>query len=194
MKLFSAPASPFARKVLTCAIARGIDGQITVEPVSGETASLVAVNPLGKLPCLVTDDGLALFDSRVICEFLDTVGNVFPMFTEHGARFRALRLQALGDGISDAAVLSRGEGSRASEPDRDKVIAVQRTKVTRSLDVLEADLPGTHVDIGSLAVACALGYLDFRFATQPWRDGRPKLTAWYETMMKHPCLEQTQPA
>ncbi len=194
MKLFSAPASPFARKVLACAIARGIDGQLAVENVLGEAAALVAVNPLGKLPCLVTDDGVALFDSRVICEFLDTVGNVFPMFPEHGLRFRALRFQAVGDGISDAAVLSRGEGSRASEPDRDKVIAVQRTKVTRSLDVLEADPPSTHVDIGSLAVACALGYLDFRFAAQPWREGRPKLTAWYETMMKHPCLEQTKPA
>ena len=194
MKLYSASGSPFARKVLACAIARGIDGQIVVEPVSGEAAALVAVNPLGKLPCLVTDDGVALFDSRVICEFLDTVGNVFPMFPEHGLRFRALRFQALGDGIADAAVLGRGEGSRASDPDRDKVIAVQRTKVARSLDLLEADPPSTHVDIGSLAVACALGYLDFRFAAQPWREGRPKLAAWYETMAKHPCLAQTKPA
>ena len=194
MKLFSAPASPFARKVLACAIARGVEDQITPVSAHGEDAELSAINPLGKLPCLVTDDGVALFDSRVICEFLDTVGNVFPMFPEHGLRFRALRLQALGDGIADAAVLSRGEGSRPSEPARDKVLAVQKGKITRSLDFLEADIPSQHVDIGTLAVACALGYLDFRFAAEPWRDGRPKLTAWYEAMLKHPCLAQTMPA
>ena len=193
MKLFSAPASPFARKVLACAIARGILDQITVVPATGESPDLVAANPLGKLPCLVTDDGVALFDSRVICEFLDTVGNVFPMFPDHGMRMRALRLQALGDGIADAAVLSRGEGARPAEAARDQVLSVQRGKVTRSLDVLEAETPSLHVDIGSLSVACALGYLDFRFASQPWRDGRPKLTAWYEAIMKHPCLAQTAP-
>ena len=193
MRLFHAPASPFARKVIACAIARGIEDQITLVPAQGEGAELAAANPLGKLPCLITDDGLALFDSRVICEFLDTVGNVFPMFPEHGPRFRALRFQALGDGIADAAVLSRGEGQRPSEAARDAVLAVQKTKMHRSLDVLEADPPTTHVDIGSLAVACALGYLDLRFASDPWRDGRPKLTAWFEAMGKHPCLAQTHP-
>ena len=193
MKLFTAPTSPFARKVLACAIARGVEHQITLLPAKGEAAELAAANPLGKLPCLVTDDGVALYDSRVICEFLDTVGSVFPMFPQHGPRFRALRLQALGDGIADAAVLRRGEAGRPFEPARDTVMAVQKGKVDRSLDVLESDPPGSHVDIGSLAVACALGYLDFRFPAEPWRDGRPKLTAWYSAMLKHPCLAQTMP-
>ena len=141
MKLFHSPTSPFARKVMACAIARGIEDQITLIPASGEGDELGKVNPLGKIPCLVTDDGLALFDSPVICEFLDTVGNVFPMFPEHGQRFRALRFQALGDGICDAAVLARGESGRPSESARDAVISVQKGKVTRSLDVLEADPP-----------------------------------------------------
>ena len=193
MKLFHAAASPFARKVMACAVARGVDDQITLVPASGEGAELTAANPLGKLPCLVTDDGVALYDSRVICEFLDTVGNVFPMFPEHGMRFRALRFQALGDGISDAAVLSRGEGGRPSEPARDGVLASQRGKMNRALDVLEADPPSNHVDIGSIAVACALGYLDLRFASQPWRDNRPKLTAWFAAMSQHPCMVQTHP-
>ncbi len=193
MKLFSSAASPFARKVLACAVARGIEDQVTVVPVSGEAPELAAVNPLGKLPCLITDDGVALYDSRVICEFLDTVGNVFPMFPEHGMRMRALRLQALGDGIADAAVLSRGEAARPSEAARDMVLAVQRAKIARSLDALEAEPPSLHVDIGTLSVACALGYLDFRFASEPWRGERPKLTAWFEAMMKHPCLAQTAP-
>ena len=193
MKLFHVASSPFARKVMACAIARGIEDQIALLPTRGEDAALAAHNPLGKLPCLITDDGLALYDSRVICEFLDTVGNVFPMFPEHGMRFRALRYQALGDGISDAAVLARGEQGRPAEPARASVIATQKGKITRALDVLEADPPNSHVDIGSIAVACALGYLDLRFPTDPWRDGRPRLTAWFETMMAQPCLAQTVP-
>ena len=193
MRLLHSPASPFARKVRACAVARGIDGQITLVATQGEAADLAAVNPLGKLPCLITEDGVALYDSRVICEFLDTVGNVFPMFPEHGLRFRALRFQALGDGISDAAVLRRGEMGRPSEPARDGVISVQRGKITRSLDVLETDPPSVHVDIGCLAVACALGYLDLRFADDAWREGRPKLAAWFAAISEQPCLVQTAP-
>ena len=193
MRLLHSPASPFARKVRACAVARGIDGQITLVATQGEAADLAVVNPLGKLPCLITEDGVALYDSRVICEFLDTVGNVFPMFPEHGLRFRALRFQALGDGISDAAVLRRGEMGRPSEPARDGVISVQRGKITRSLDVLETDPPSVHVDIGCLAVACALGYLDLRFAGDAWREGRPKLAAWFAAISEQPCLVQTAP-
>ena len=194
MKLFHSPTSPFARKVMACAIARGVEDRITLVPASGEGEELTAANPLGKLPCLITDDGVALFDSRVICEFLDTESNVFPMFPDHGLRFRALRLQALADGISDAAVLRRGEQGRPTEEARSAVIAVQKAKVERSLDVLETDPPGKHVDIGSIAVACALGYLDLRFASEPWRESHPKLAAWYEAIMEHPCLSKTKPA
>jgi glutathione S-transferase len=191
MKLFHSPTSPFARKVMACAIARGIEGQITLIPTKGEAPELVAQNPLGKLPCLVTDDGVALFDSRVICSFLDAVGDVYPMFPAHGMRIRALKLQALGDGISDAAVLRRDELMRASDPDRDAVVAKQGQKVARALDVLEADLPANHIDIGTIAVACALGYLDLRYAHEPWRDGHPKLAAWYADIAKHPCMAKT---
>jgi glutathione S-transferase len=173
---------------MACAIARGIDDQITLIPASGEAADLAAANPLGKLPCLITDDGIALFDSRVICEFLDGVGDVFPMFPEHGARIRALRFQALGDGIADAGVLRRGEELRPSEPARDKIIATQKAKISRSLAALEAELPAVHVDIGTIAVACALAYLDLRFAADAWRDGHPGLAAWYEAMSQQPCL------
>ena len=193
MRLFHSPFSPFARKVMACAVARGIDGQITPVPVAGEDPELVAVNPLGKLPCLVTDDGTALFDSRVICEFLDGVGDVFPMFPAHGARIRALRFQALADGIADAAVLRRGEQARPAEAARQQVIAVQRSKVARALAALEADVPAAHVDIGVIAVACALGYLDLRFAGEPWREGHPKLAAWHEAIDQHPCMTGTRP-
>ncbi len=193
MKLFHAPASPFVRKVMACAIARGIDGQITLVAANGEAPDLVAVNPLGKIPCLVTEDGIALFDSRVICEFLDSVGDVIPLFPTHGPRMRALRFQALGDGICDAAVLCRGESMRPKDAARDAVIATQKQKISRSLAVLEADMPANHLDIGSIAVACALGYLDLRFAGDPWRDGRPALAGWYDTMQQHPCIAATKP-
>ena len=193
MRLYYSKTSPFARKVLACAIARGIEDQITLLPAHGEDAELSSHNPLGKMPCLITDDGLALYDSRVICEFLDTVGNVFPMFPGHGQRFRALRFQALGDGICDAAVLARGEQGRPADPARQGVIGLQKGKITRSLAVLEADLPSSHVDVGSIAVACALGYLDLRFAADHWRAGHPGLAAWAATMAAQPCLAQTAP-
>lgn len=193
MKLYYASASPFARKVMACAIARGIDGQITLVPSSGGNGEVEAVNPLGKIPCLITDDGLSLYDSRVICEFLDGVGDVFPLFPEHGLRLRALRFQALADGIMDAAVLRRQEQGKPQEPARDAEMARQARKVAHALATLEHDPPAAHVDIGAIAVACALGYLDLRFAGEPWRDGRPKLAAWHDGMMQHPCMAQTMP-
>ena len=194
MKLFYAPFSPFARKVIACAIARGIAGQLTLQATSGEHPDLIAVNPLGKLPCLVTDDGVSLFDSRVICEFLDSVGNDIPMFPAHAARVRALRLQALGDGISDAAVLRRGEQARPREAARDEVIAVQKAKIDRSLAMLEHEPPSAHLDIGSIAVACALGYLDLRFAHEPWQQAHPTLANWHVQIMRHPCMTGSAPS
>jgi glutathione S-transferase len=194
MKLFYSPTSPFVRKVMACAIARGIDGQITRVLTTTSAPELAAHNPLGKLPCLLTDDGVALFDSRVICAFLDTVGDGFPMFPDHGLRVRALKYQALGDGICDAAVLRRYEMGRAKDPDREASMAAQALKVTRALDALEADVPAAHLDIGTIAVACALGYLDLRYAGEPWRDGRPRLSAWYADMAERPPLALTAPS
>ncbi|WP_158743749.1 glutathione S-transferase family protein [Acidisphaera sp. L21] len=193
MKLLYQPSSPFGRKVMVCAIAREIDDQIVTVLAGGESEPVVGVNPLGKIPCLVANDGTELYDSRVICEFLDGVGSSIPLFPDHGLRMRALRLQALADGISDAAVLRRGEQSRPSEPARDDVIEKQKRKVARSLAVLEADVPADHLDIGTIAVACALGYLDLRFADEPWRDAHPALAAWFAKMMERPCLARTIP-
>ena len=107
MKLYFSPTSPYVRKVRACAISREIDGQIELIPTNPNESrtEFVAINPLAKVPALVTDDGLALFDSPVICEFLDSIGDSLPMFPTHGApRWRALKLQAIGDGILDASV------------------------------------------------------------------------------------------
>ncbi len=112
MKLCFSPTSPYVRKVRACAITREINGQIELVPTDANAspADFVAINPLSKVPALVTEDGAALFDSPVICEYLDSVGDALPMFPTHGAaRWRALKLQAMGDGILDASVPRRGE-------------------------------------------------------------------------------------
>jgi glutathione S-transferase len=196
MKLHYSPTSPYVRKVMACAIMRGIDGQIERLPTNPNLSppELLAHNPLSKVPCLITEDGLALFDSPVICEYLDSVGDALPMFPAAGAaRWRALKQQAMADGILDASVPRRAELQKPQDEGRIAWVARQKAAVDRTLDALEADPPHRIVDIGSIAVACALGYLDFRFSAQPWREGRPKLAAWLEAFAQNPCIAQTAP-
>ncbi len=196
MKLHYSPASPYVRKVLICATSRGIDSRIervACNP-NASPAALLADNPLSKVPTLVTDDGMALFDSPVICEYLDSLGDALPMFPEHGAaRWRALKLQAMGDGILDACVPRRMEMQRPQDEGRAGVVARMRAAVERTLDALEADPPHKAVDIGSIAVACALGYLDFRFPQQPWRETRPRLSAWFAAFSEDPAVAASAP-
>ncbi len=195
MKLFYSKASPFVRKVMACAIACGVEGQIeTVTTNPWESpGDLVGLNPLSKVPCLLTEDGLALFDSPVICEYIDFVGRgaLFP--AAGAARWRALKQQAIADGILDASVLLRQDGARPQEAARTASMARQREIVARGLDALEAAPPPDHVDIGTISIACALGYLDFRFAEEGWRATRPRLAAWYEAMRRRPEILETAP-
>lgn len=196
MKLFYSPTSPYVRKVMATAIAVDADARIETIPTNPHASppGLVAANPLSKVPCLLTDDGHALFDSPVICEYLDAVHGSGVLFPTGGARWPVLRFQAIGDGILDAAVARRGDQARPAEEARTAMMARYQQAVARSLDALEADPPADHVDIGTLAVACALGYLDFRFAAEAWRPTHPKLAAWYEQMAQRPELTRTVPA
>lgn len=196
MKLFHSPASPFVRKVMACAIARELAERIELIPTVANQSppALIAANPLSKVPCMVTEDGVAIFDSPVICEYLDTLEGTLPMFPGHGgARWRALILQALGDGMMDAAVLRRGESLRPAEAARTANMDRQKAAIDRSLAVLEAEPPHQMVDIGSISVGCALGYLDFRFADEPWRPAHPQLAAWFAAFSRNPCMSQTEP-
>jgi glutathione S-transferase len=196
VKLFYSPASPYARKVMACAVTRDLGARIEKVPCNPNISppELLAVNPLSKIPCLVTDDGVALFDSPVICEYLDTRGDAQPLFPAHGAaRWRALKFQAMGDGILDASVPRRWEMLKPAEDARTVWIERQKSIVDRTLDVLETDPPHRMLDIGSIAVACALGYLDFRFAAQPWRPTRPKLAAWLDAFAQNPGIAETAP-
>jgi glutathione S-transferase len=197
MKLFYSATSPFVRKVMVCAITRGLDGLITKVSTNPHTSppELLAANPLSKVPCLVTNDGLALFDSPVICEYLDSVGDEPALFPRAGTgeRWIAVKLQALGDGMMDAAVLRRGLQALPQQASIDGLMARQAAAVANSLSLLEREPPHRALDIGSISVACALGYLDFRFAHEPWRETCPKLSAWFDHISGEAGIAQTVP-
>nr|WP_220789895.1 glutathione S-transferase N-terminal domain-containing protein [Gluconacetobacter tumulisoli] len=196
--MYHAPLSPFARKVRAAVIVLGLEERIeeVVVNVSASPPEILVANPLCKIPTLEIAEGEGLYDSRVIVEYLDALaggGRVIPAAGLE--RWRALRLQALGDGISDAAVLSRGLAVAGLDRDH-PLVQRQAAAIRRSLDRLEEAVPSTvpmtgPVDVGSLSVACALGYLDVRFADEPWRDQRPALAAWYETASRHDSLACT---
>jgi glutathione S-transferase len=180
----SAP-SPYGRKIKIAANLLGLDKDIAIETAdtNDPADSLRLQNPLGKIPILVLDDGMTLFDSRVILEYLDHVaggGRIIP--AERGERFKALRLQALCDGILDASLLLVYETRFRPEDRREqKWTDYQKDKVKRGLDVLEKDAPAIDAtpNVGQIALACALGYQDLRFQGA-WRKSFPKLVAWLD--------------
>ena len=181
MILRSSPASPFGRKVKIAAAVLGASVTVVEADTMSPTDSLRRENPLGKIPTLVLEDGTTLFDSRVIVAYLDaTAGGGRLVPAEIGPRFAALRLEALADGISDAALLQVYEGRWREEPRRDDTwVEHQAGKVSRGLAALEAAPPEGPVTVGQIALACALGYLDLRFAGA-WRDAHPALVAWLD--------------
>jgi glutathione S-transferase len=203
MKLHSNPASPYGRKVKVVAHEKGLIDRIAVHTVTttavGPDLGLVADNPLGKIPCLVLEDGTPLFDSRVISEYLDAQADCPRLIPTAGAdRWDTLRLQALADGLLDAALLVRYETFLRPEDYRWPAwIDGQLDKITRALDRLETvDAPGFggRLDLGTITVGCALGYLDFRFAHIDWRGPRPALSDWFAEFAARPSMQATKPA
>ena len=185
MILRSAPASPFARKVRIAADLLGLAGKIDVRPVDLDAAgdSIRTQNPVGKIPTLILDDGTAYYDSRVIVEYLDHLaggGRIIPR--EAPARFEALRLQALCDGLLEASLLIVYEGRyRPADRHVQSWIDRQNDKVVRGLAALEAAPPRLDPipDIGQITLACLLGYRDLRFGGT-WRKDHPRLVAWLD--------------
>jgi glutathione S-transferase len=202
MKLYSSITSPYVRKVRILARETGLAGRIEEIPASVSPIvrdlQVARANPLAKLPALLLDDGSALYDSAVICEYLDGLHAGRRLFPPAGpARWTALRLQAEGDGLLDAAVLARYELALRPEPLRwPEWIAGQKAKITGVLDVLERDAESLagELTIGGITIACALGYLDFRFADDAWRSARPRLAAWFAEISKRESLRTTMPA
>jgi len=203
MKLWYSPPSPFARKVRVVATELGLAERIElvltpVVPIEPNPA-LVPQNPLVKLPTLEAEDGTVLYDSRTICEYLDALAGGGRLFPATGpARWDALRRQALGDGIMDAGILRRYELTLRPEALRwEDWLRGQQAKIDHALDAGERDAARRQgegaFDIGHITLACALGWLDFRFPEFDWRAKRAALAAWYASAAKRPSLVQTVP-
>ena len=184
MILRTSPASPFGRKVKLAAAILGLSDRIEIVPADTNDPAddLRLQNPLGKIPVLITDEGEPIYDSRVILEYIDGLAGGGRLIPTGEARIPTLRLQALADGIMDAAILQVYETRWREEERREtKWLGYQAEKVSRALGVIEADADalGDRLDVGTLTVACMLGYLDFRFAGA-WRAHHPRLVAWLD--------------
>lgn len=203
MKLIGAVTSPYARKVRVVMAEKKLDYQFILEDVWSATTQISDSNPLGKVPCLVMEGGEALFDSRVIVEYLDTlspVGKLIPTMGRERAEVKTW--EALADGLCDAAILARLEatwGGRTAEQRSQVWIERQMGKITASLKAMSQGLgeraycTGTHFSLADVAVGCALGYLDFRFPHIKWRDDYANLTRLAEKLAARQSFVETQP-
>jgi glutathione S-transferase len=198
MKLYYSPTSPYVRKVRVVAIEKGLADRVALVLANPwpDPAAVAAVNPLGKVPALVTDDGLALYDSPVICEYLDSLVPAAPLIPRSGSgRWQVLRCQALCDGILDAAV---GIVLERRRPEAERSMASQERSadaIRRSVTALAAELrpPGAAFDLGQIAVAVALGYIEFRLGDLDLGTGRSAIRDWWIAMRERPSLVATRP-
>jgi len=198
MKGFGATVSPFTRKIRVAAIETGqadlIDWEMIV--MAERPAALAENNPLDKVPVVILDDGRQLYDSPVICEYLDSLHDGARLLPPAGeARWRALRLQALGDGILDASVLCMIESRLPANERSPTLVAMQKGKIASAVDALEKEAAefGDDITLGVIAIGCALGYLDFRFPDDDWRPGHRALAAWYAVFAKRPSMVGSAP-
>jgi glutathione S-transferase len=200
MRLHGGPLSPFVRKVGICVLEKGIEQR--VERLRSPTAmlkaneSLMHLNPLSKIPTLETGTHV-LFDSDVICEFLDAAFPTPLLFPAVGdERWRALRWNALASGALDMLVLWRFELNRPEQQQSPTALQVYEQKCSATLARIETEMPALQASgfgIGHVAMGCVFGYLDFRFASLGWRKGRPQSAAWFEQFMLRPSAQATMP-
>lgn len=199
MRLFHSATSPFVRKVMVALHETGQLDAVTLIPAAGtptEPGTMpVDHNPLGKVPALLLDDGRTLFDSRVICRYLDARagGRLYPAGE---ALWDGLALEAMADGMMEAAVLMVYESRLRPEAIRFAPwVEGQWAKIARALDMAEAAVPAPDAafDMPRIALACALGYLDFRHAARDWRASRPRLAAWDAAVASRPSMMATRP-
>jgi glutathione S-transferase len=198
MKLHWSPKSPYVRKVMVCAHELGVSDELelvrSVAMMRTPNAAIMAHNPLSKIPTLVREDGSVLFDSAVICEYLNerAGGALFPPGGD--VRWNALRWHAFGDGLLDALILWRNERER--EVPLQVLLDAFDLKTRTSLEMLDTEvrsLQEAQLSIGQVTLGCALGYLDYRFDTLDWRAIAPALSAWFETLRVRPSFAATEP-
>lgn len=194
-KLHWSPTSPYVRKVMVAAHELGLADRFDLVATRPETvvADVSGDNPLGRIPALVLPDGAILFDSLVIAEFLDDTagGALFP--PRGAARWRTLTQHALAQGVIDAAIAIVAELRRPENERSPGFVAARHAEIARALDAAERAPPADAVDIGTIAMAVGLGYLDFRHPGRPWRPGRPRLARWYEAFAARPSMGATKP-
>lgn len=202
MKLWYSPASPFVRKCLIVAHERELIDQIELINAAANVVEpdqrILESNPTGKIPTMVLEDGSVLFDSRVICAYLDSIHSGKKLMPRSGAkRFEIMTLEALGDGIMDAAVNNRYENALRPEEFRwQPWIDGQIGKVNASLDQLEErwiKSLGRVPNMGSISIAAALGYLDYRYPDMKWRKGRKRLSRWFKRFSERPSFNESRP-
>ena len=202
MKLIGSATSPYVRKVRIVMAEKKLDYQFVLEDVWAQNSTMSASNPLGKVPCLVMEAGEAIFDSRVIVEYLDTLSPVGKLIPVQGReRAEVKTWEALADGVMDAAQLARLEATwagRAEGQRSDAWIARQMDKIDKALQAMNKGLgekaycSGVHFSLSDVAVGCALDYLDFRFAEIDWRKTHPKLAKLQEKLTQRPSFMETQ--
>jgi glutathione S-transferase len=199
LQLHWSPKSPFVRKVMVCVHELGMDIEIdkirSVAAMLKPNAALMQDNPLSKIPTLLLDDGSTLFDSVVICEYLNerANGSLFP--ASGSDKWQALRWHALGNGLLDALILWRNERER--EHPLQPLMNAFDVKTKAALAQLEAEvdvLAAAPLSIGTVTIGCALGYLDYRFEDLGWRDHAPALAAWFAEWRQRPSFVLTEPA
>lgn len=202
MRLFHSPASPYVRKVMVAAWERNVQDSIEIlgsaaGPVVRDP-NIVAVNSSGKVPCAILPNGAPLFDSRVISQYVDSLGTPENSLYPADRRFEILTLEALGDAMLDACLLCRYETvMRPKELYWEDWFNGQMAKVDSGLDDLENKwfdaLTSGGFHAGAIAGACTLGYLDFRFPDKDWRTTHPKLAQWFADVSKRPSMQETFP-
>lgn len=200
MKLYYSVLSPFARKCLVSAHELGLAQRLELIVVSAtptkRDATLVARNPLGKVPTLESDEGEVLYDSAVICEYLNERGGGRLLPPSGAPRYQLLVEQALGDGLMDAAILVRYETAlRPQELRWSDWVTGQQSKMLAALHDLERRASGfaARVDLGTITAACALGYLDLRYAALGWREHAPRAADWFQSFSERPSMQATHP-
>lgn len=203
MKLIGSAASPYVRKVRIVMAEKKLDYQLILEDVWAANSTISVANPLGKVPCLIMEGGEAVFDSRVIVEYLDILSPVGKLIPAQGReRAEVKTWEALADGLLDAAILARLEATwpgRSAEQRCDAWIARQMGKIDATLKAMSrglADKPfcsGIHLSLSDVAVGCALGYLDFRFSQINWRELYPNLAKLQEKLMQRASFVETHP-
>ena len=199
MKLRFSPTSPYTRKVMVTAIETGLDGKIERVPTNpwDPESDIDQDNPLGKVPALILENGRPLFDSPVICEYLDSLHQGAPLIPKNGQeRWDVLCLEALADGLMDAAVLVFLEKNRREAAARSQWwLDVQMETIGRSIRELErrAGDFSANTDLAQISIGCALGYLDFRIPDSEWRHHAPTLERWYRRFSTRNSMQKTVP-